>query len=38
MEYNVEYFIAKFEAIPEDKWCVNTQEDEKGRRCAAGVI
>lgn len=34
--YDVTFFIRKFEAIPEDKWCVGVQEDEHGRRCAAG--
>lgn len=35
MEYNVEYFIAKFEAIPEDKWCVMKLEI-GDKHCALG--
>lgn len=35
MEYNVEYFIAKFEAIPENKWCVGALQDHD-RCCAQG--
>lgn len=34
--YDKAYFIAKFEAIPEDKWCVNTFTDGDGRCCAQG--
>lgn len=36
MEYNVDYFIAKFEAIPEDKWCTFSFIDYKGNCCALG--
>ena len=25
--YNINYFINKFEAIPEEKWCVRVQDD-----------
>lgn len=35
MEYNVDYFIKKFEAIPEEKWCVEKPQD-NGRSCAIG--
>jgi hypothetical protein len=38
MEYNVDYFINFFKAIPEDKWCINFFEDEYGRRCANGHL
>lgn len=34
--YTVDYFISKFEAIPEDKWCVDFTEDYNGNRCALG--
>lgn len=33
--YTVDYFIAKFEAIPTDKWCVMFLERD-GRHCAIG--
>lgn len=33
---DVQYFIDKFEAIPEEKWCIGIQVDEEGRRCALG--
>jgi len=35
-EYTLEYFIAKFEAIPEDKWTTATTGDSEGRHCAMG--
>lgn len=34
-QYNVDYFIQKFEAIPEP-WAIGTFEDELGRKCALG--
>lgn len=34
--YNVDYFIKKFSAIPEDKWCTNTRSNGYGQRCALG--
>lgn len=34
--YDVDYFIKKFEAIPEEKWCINTRLDHHGNRCALG--
>lgn len=34
--FTVNYFIDKFNAIPEDQWCINHQLDTKGRRCALG--
>lgn len=37
MLYDVDYFIKKFEAIPESNWAVYTQYDlETGARCAFG--
>jgi len=36
MKYDIHYFIAKFEAIPDNKWCVEKFTDEKGRCCALG--
>jgi len=35
-EYTVEYFINKFEAIPEDQWTTEVYEDDLGRQCAFG--
>lgn len=34
--YDVDYFIRKFEAIPELLWCIDALEDDQGRRCALG--
>jgi len=36
MNYNVDYFIAKFQAIPENQWTVRTHSDCNGRKCALG--
>lgn len=36
MKYDVDYFIEKFEAIPEDKWITGNFIDWKGRCCALG--
>lgn len=36
MKYTVDYFIEKFEAIPEEKWFQNDYEDGSGRFCALG--
>lgn len=36
MTYDVDYFIAKFEAIPENKWTTREYIDENGRCCALG--
>ncbi|WP_285011232.1 hypothetical protein [Pedobacter faecalis] len=36
MNYTLDYFIEKFEAIPEDKWTTNEFADEQGRCCAFG--
>lgn len=38
MNYDVNYFIQKFEAIPEDRWCIQTRDDGEGRHCALGHI
>ena len=35
MRYDKNYFIAKFEAIPEDKWCTHTYGKD-GHHCALG--
>ena len=35
MQYTVDYFIKKFEAIPETLWCVENIEKD-GRHCALG--
>ncbi len=34
--YDAQFFIDKFKAIPESKWCVGTLSDEGGRKCALG--
>jgi hypothetical protein len=36
MTYDLEYFIAKFEAIPAEKWCTGLFTDYDGRYCALG--
>jgi len=36
MNYDVDYFINKFEAIPEDLWCIDVLFDGYGRACAYG--
>lgn len=37
MQYTVDYFIKKFEAIPEDKWLTRSYEDPfSGKKCALG--
>jgi hypothetical protein len=37
VNYNVDYFINKFEAIPEDQWCTGTFVDPyNGSHCALG--
>ena len=35
MVYDVDYFIAKFEAIPASKWCISAYERD-GKHCALG--
>lgn len=35
-KYTRDYFIAKFEAIPEEKWCKYLLDDTRGRHCALG--
>lgn len=34
--YNVDYFIKKFESIPENKWCIKSLQNSDGSRCALG--
>jgi hypothetical protein len=36
MNYNVDFFIEKFEAIPEEKWGIGRRVDTENRRCALG--
>lgn len=35
-KYDASYFIAKFEAIPEEKWCTDGFTNDAGQCCAAG--
>lgn len=34
--YTVDYFISKFQAIPENQWTTHTHSDCNGRKCALG--
>lgn len=34
--HDADYFIAKFEAIPEEQWCTGRLRDNSGRCCASG--
>jgi hypothetical protein len=36
MKHDADYFLKKFEAIPEGQWCVGMFTDEKNRHCALG--
>lgn len=36
MDYTVDYFIEKFEKIPEEKWITGLYEDINGNHCALG--
>jgi|SRR6185369_2141332 len=36
MNYDIDYFIRKFEAIPEEKWIEGAQIDQQGNSCALG--
>lgn len=36
MNYDLDYVITKFEAIPEEKWCQGSLLDKQGRACAWG--
>lgn len=36
MTYTVDYFIEKFTAIPDEKWCCGHLLTEDGRSCALG--
>lgn len=35
--YNADYFITKFEAIPDEKWAAGTLRNDRGGRCALGL-
>ena len=35
-QFTVDYFIAKFEAIPEEEWCEGEYVSSDGRKCALG--
>lgn len=34
--YTVDYYINKFESIPEEEWCTDKITDNSGRHCALG--
>ncbi len=34
--YNTQFFIDKFEAIPDEKWMTKFYSDGEGRKCALG--
>ena len=36
MKYDIDYFIAKFSAIPEEKWCTGKFMNDTGQCCALG--
>lgn len=36
-KYTVDYFLTKFTAIPEDKWCQNEYKNAAGQHCAFGL-
>lgn len=36
MNYNLDYFIKKFEEIPEEKWCVGSFRNKQDQCCALG--
>jgi hypothetical protein len=36
MKYDIDYFINKFEAIPEDRWTTGNYENAQGQFCALG--
>lgn len=38
MNYTVDYFINKFEKIPEEMWCTHTVDNDNGQHCAWGLI
>lgn len=38
MQYDVDYFIRKFEAIPEEMWCTHLRYGGGGTHCALGHI
>jgi len=36
MNYTIHYFITKFTAIPEDRWCTGFSRNREGQCCAYG--
>lgn len=36
--YDIDFFIKFYEEIPENQWCTNQQQNEKGQRCAVGHL
>ena len=36
MKFDLDYFIAKFEAIPDEKWCRGSLLNQEGQSCALG--
>lgn len=34
--YTIDYFIDKFQNIPENKWCIDRYENSSGQKCAQG--
>lgn len=36
MKYNIDYFIKKFTAIPEGKWCTGMYLNDNDQSCALG--
>lgn len=37
-QYTPKYFIKKFEAIPEEKWCVGLIDGDDGAHCTLGHL
>ncbi len=35
-QYSVDFYISKFEAIPNEQWCTGVLDDGAGRHCALG--
>ena len=35
-KYTVDYFLEKFDAIPEEKWTTRAFSNDEGQRCAEG--
>lgn len=36
MNYIIDYFINKFESIPDENWCTSTVKNEQGQMCVLG--